>query len=198
MPSLVIERASNRQWSLKPQDLVVALKLLVSPAAFANYRSLGASIFLSQFEAHAAIQRLQACRLLVGERALQHRALHQFLIYGARYCFPVLRGEMTIGTPTAYAVAPLRDLIHFADDAPPVWPHAEGEVRGVRLTPLYAKQPLAALADPKLHQALALFDALRIGGVRERKLATEHLDALFPVHAHSVDELSGSKSGNGW
>lgn len=35
---------------------------------------------------------------------------------------------------------------------------------------------MAALADPDLHSMLALVDALRVGGTREVRLATELLD----------------------
>jgi hypothetical protein len=43
------------------------------------------------------------------------------------------------------------------------------------LSPLSAGVPNAALADPALHQLLALQDALRSGRARERALAARYL-----------------------
>lgn len=172
--SAALRRAGNRQWVLKPQDLVVALKLALLAGKRLAYSELGKSLRLSQFEAHAAVQRLMAARLAVdlgeGPRPIM-AALRDFVLHGAMYCYPPVRGEVTIGFPTAYAVAPLKDMVLFSEEMPPVWPHPEGTVRGTSLLPLYEKLPLAALDDPKLYELLALFDALRMGQARERELA---------------------------
>lgn len=177
--SAAMRRAGNRQWVLKPQDLVVALKLVILGGHRLSYAELGKRLRLSPFEAHAAMQRLMAARLVVdlgeGPRPIM-AALRSFVIHGAAYCYPAVRGEATIGFPTAYAVAPLKDLVLFSQEMPPVWPHPEGASRGIALLPLYEKLPLAALEDPALYELLALFDALRIGQARERELATKMLE----------------------
>jgi hypothetical protein len=46
-------------------------------------------------------------------------------------------------------------------------------VRGVSLLPLYPTVPQASRNDPRLHDALALVDALRAGAAREREMARE-------------------------
>lgn len=177
--SVALRRAGNRQWVLKPQDLAVALKLVTLAGSRLTYAELGKRLRLSQFEAHAAVQRLMAARLVVdlgeGPRPVM-AALRNFVVYGASYCYPAVRGQATIGFPTAYAVAPLNDLVLFSQEMPPVWPHPEGVVRGIALLPLYEKLPLAALDDPKLYELLSLFDALRMGQARERELATKLLE----------------------
>lgn len=176
--SAVLRRAGNRQWVLKPQDLAVALKMVALGGSRLSYAELGRCMRLSPFEAHAAVQRLIAARLAAefgdGPRLVM-AALRNFVLYGAVYCYPALRGEVTIGFPTAYAVPPLKDLVLFSEEMPPVWPHPEGVARGTALLPLYEKLPLAALDDPKLYELLALFDALRMGQARERELATKML-----------------------
>jgi len=177
--SAVLRRAGNRQWVLKPQDLAVALKLVTLGESRLAYAELAKRLRLSQFEAHAAVQRLMAARLVVdmgdGSRPIM-AALRSFVVYGAAYCYPAVRGEVTIGFPTAYAVSPLKDLVLFSQEMPPVWPHPEGTARGTALLPLYEKLPLAALDDPELYELLALFDALRMGQARERELATKLLE----------------------
>lgn len=176
--STALRRAGNRQWVLKPQDLAVALKLATLSGNRLGFAELGKRLRLSPFEAHAAVQRLMAARLVVdvgeGPRPVM-AALRNFLLYGAAYCYPALRGEITIGFPTAYAVPPLKDLVLFSEDMPPVWPHPDGTARGPALLPLYEKLPLAALDDPALYELLALFDALRMGQARERELAAKLL-----------------------
>ncbi len=81
-----------------------------------------------------------------------------------------------MGFPTAYGVEPLKSKVLFADEMPPVWPHADGRVRGSALLPLYPNLPLAAEKDPALYELLALFDALRIGQAREREIARTLLE----------------------
>ena len=77
---------------------------------------------------------------------------------------------MAAGTPTR------REMhISAAPGEAPVWPHAEGQARGPTLSPLYKHVPEAALADPALHELLALLDALRAGRSRERALAQKLL-----------------------
>jgi hypothetical protein len=49
-------------------------------------------------------------------------------------------------------------------------------VLGRAVAPLYRSAPLAAAEDPRLHELLALVDALRVGRARERTLAREELD----------------------
>lgn len=176
--SAVMRRAGNRQWVLKPQDLAVALKLVTLSGRRLPYAELGKRMRLSPFEAHAAVQRLIAARLVVGMEEGPRpvlAALRNFVLYGAAYCYPAVRGEVTIGFPTAYAVSPLKELILFSQEMPPVWPHPEGPVRGTALLPLYEKLPLAALEDTNLYELLALFDALRMGQARERELASKLL-----------------------
>ena len=131
-------------------------------------------------EAHAALKRAAAVRLLFfdgKQPRLVLPAFKEFLYHGARYAFPAVRGSMVAGVPTAHAAAPLNAQIAPSADPPPVWPALEGPVRGVALVPLYPSAPAAALRSEALHQNLALFDALRVGNIRERKLAQELFEA---------------------
>jgi hypothetical protein len=68
-------------------------------------------------------------------------------------------------------VAPLSASFANETEPPPVWPHAEGETRGLSFSPLYKGAPQAALLDEDLYKLLALCDAIRGGGTRERNLA---------------------------
>ena len=93
------------------------------------------------------------------------------------YAFPAFRGEATRGTPTAYAAPPLSEQIAEGADLPPVWPDAEGKVRGLMLEPLHRAAPAAARKDPVLYELFALIDALRDGRARERQFSERELTA---------------------
>ena len=174
-----MRRAARKQWTLKPQDLAVALKLLLLRGEDLSYAALAKAMRLSPYEAHAAVQRLAAARLVVAgaeRNELARAALREFLVHGARYAFPPVVGEPTVGVPTAHAAAPLSAHFAAGGDLPPVWPHPNGKTRGNALLPLYPKLPEAAVADPELHELLALFDALRVGRARERSMAKKLIE----------------------
>jgi hypothetical protein len=178
--SAALSRASSRQWVLKPQDLAVALKLVTLMRSWLPYAALGEAMRLSRFEAHAAIQRLGAAGLVVeveGPPQVVSAALRSFVIFGARYAYPPVRGGVTIGFPTAQALSSVRSLISASREQVTVWPHPAGKVRGQSLLPLYESLPLAAADSPAFHELLALFDLLRIGQARERGIAQKLLEA---------------------
>ena len=178
MSSVAIQRASHKQWVLKPQDLAVALKLVALNGEWLPYAELGDALHLSRYEAHAAVQRLLQAKLLVeiaGPPQPMIENLRQFVIHGASFAYPPVRIEMTIGIPTAHGVSPIKESMHSSKESIPVWPHSKSKKRGPGLLPLYEKLPLAALEDKAFYELLALFDALRIGQARERQLAKQFL-----------------------
>ena len=164
--------------NLKPQDIVVALKLCTYPNERPPFSVLANELSLSPSEVHAAFGRLRASRLLHGpglKDQLNISALEEFLIHGLKYVFPAEHGDVTRGIPTSYAAEPLKSEIAMSNDFPPVWPWPEGDTRGIGLEPLYRKVPRAALRDPGLYQLLALVDAIREGRARERTIAEQEL-----------------------
>jgi hypothetical protein len=163
---------------LKPQDVVVALKLLGYDSGRPPFAQIARELWLSSSEVHAAMKRAQAAHLLHGPE-LSNRpivsALEEFLIHGIKYAFPAEHGPLTRGVPTSYAAAPLNRLIDPGDEPIPVWPYGKGEKRGIAFVPLYTLLPIAALRDPLLYEQLALIDAIRDGRARERRLAEQEL-----------------------
>ncbi|HET6427513.1 MAG TPA: hypothetical protein VFJ30_03815 [Phycisphaerae bacterium] len=168
---------------MKPQDILVALKIqslnekTADGAAVWPQRLLAEETGLSLSEVNAACRRLQEVGLLSPERRKVVRsALLEFLVHGLKYVFPVALGRSSRGMPTGYAAAPLRELfLTSAEEMPPVWPDADGAVRGMALKPLYRSVPMAAKKDVTLYEYLVLIDAIRGGRARERKAATEIL-----------------------
>jgi hypothetical protein len=96
--------------TLKPQDIVVLLKLLKAGEKRPTYAQLAVDLYMSPSEVHASIRRARTARLIhgpeVGDR-VNAKALEEFLVHGIRYVFPPEKGGMTRGMPTASAVEPL-------------------------------------------------------------------------------------------
>ena len=173
--------------SLLPQDVVVLAKLLTYADRRPSLARMAADLFLSGSQVHAALKRLEAARLVFKDARSGRpntSAAEEFLVHGAKYMFPAVRGGVTRGMLTSYAAPPLNRHISGGPDLPPVWPYARGEHRGVSLEPLYRTVPLAAQADPRLHELLALLDALRDGRARERSLAEREIMKRVRERSH--------------
>lgn len=91
------------------------------------------------------------------------------LVHAARFLIPPRLGQPTRGLPTAHSAPPLASM-SLANSAT-VRPDEEGAHMGTALEPLHPAAPRAAHANPRLHELLALVDALRVGRARERTLA---------------------------
>lgn len=175
---------------LKPQDVVLILKLIAAESAQWSFGKLGKELSMSTSHAFDSAMRAQNSRLLSITKAPpsppkargvlfepNRSNLKEFLIHGVKYSFPVERGGFTRGLPTAEAAPPLREYFSESSAAPPVWPYAEGTVRGAAFSPLYDNVPEAATKDAKLYELVALVDAIREGRAREREIAIRELSA---------------------
>ena len=172
--------------TLKPQDILVLLKLLAVGQKPWSYASLGVQLGMSPSQLHAAVKRALAAQLAVrkGDDIVPNiRNLEEFLVHGLKYVFVPTQGAMTRGIPTSYAGPPLSKHFAASGEPPPVWPDAKGEVRGAAFSPLYSLAPQAALADPQLYELLVLIDAIRGGRAREREIAIKELKKRLASYA---------------
>jgi hypothetical protein len=160
---------------LKPQDILIALKLVTLGQEVWTYESMAKDLAMSPSEAHTGVKRLIQAKLLTPDRTVIRESLREFLVHGLRYAFPPTLGGKTRGIPTAHAAAPLASEIQTSEEDPPVWPYSEGTVRGQSFSPLYRSVPHVALRDLPLYALLALADAIRGGRARERSLAARML-----------------------
>lgn len=169
---------------LKPQDIVILLKLVAIGGREWSYATLANELFMSVSETHGGLHRATAARLVTApdsgvrkpvSASIRKTALEEFLVHGVKYAFPPDRGESTRGMLTGYASPFLADRISPADEPPPVWPDPEGSAKGHAFSPLYKSVPKAAAADIRLYELLALLDAIRDGRARERDLAVKDI-----------------------
>jgi hypothetical protein len=161
---------------MKGQDVLILLALAARPERKWTFPDLAHALRLSASEAHAAVKRLEEAGLVdPSDRAIRVSAAEEFLVHGLKYVFPCAPGARGPGVPTAHSAEPLAQKIVAASDDAYVWPHPSGTHRGLAIPPIYRSAPEAALADPELHEWLALVDAIRVGRARERNMAVAEL-----------------------
>jgi len=161
---------------LRPQDIVILLKILAREGSPWRQLDLAYELGLSQSEVTHGLERCMKSGLIEpSKRTPLKSALAELLIHGVKYVFPAQPGPVCRGLPTAHSAKPLAGKIVAGESDQYVWPYSEGETRGQSIQPLYPSVPQAAKKDPKLYELLALIDAIRVGRAREKKLATEEL-----------------------
>lgn len=175
---------------IKPQDILVVCKLAAlsgrEPMSFA---ALGEALSMSASEVFAATRRATACRLLTEQPAPATGAgrfrpvapnLREFLVSGLRYVFPGEIGKAMRGFRTAQDAPPLdSQIVRPTGELPIVWPHHDGDTRGLSLKPLYRSVPEAARRDSRLYSWLSLADGLRTGDARVRTVAAAEIGKLI-------------------
>ncbi|GGF27910.1 hypothetical protein [Hymenobacter cavernae] len=170
---------------LRPQDIVLLLKLAAHGTRHHwQGKELANSLDLSTSEISDSLARCRYSRLLTvdPQRLAVHRqALRELLVHGLPYIFAVHPGSLARGLVTGASAPPLSDT--FGSEPAYVWPDATGETWGISIEPLYAGVPAAARRDERLHELLALVDALRLGRPRERAIASKLLNEYLPTAA---------------
>lgn len=159
---------------MRPQDVVVLLKLLQAHDSPWTQTSLSRELYMSQSEISESISRSSYARLVFDKgRVVQCQALVDFIYYGLPYAFPQQPGKLQRGYPTAHSAAPLSKEI--VSDEKYVWPSAKGTARGHSIQPLYPSVVQFIQWDSQFYELLALVDAVRVGRTRERNLAIDML-----------------------
>ena len=151
-----------------------------------TYESLGALLDMSPSRIFESLEKLSVSALYHG-KGLKGRvdkgALLQFILHGARYAFPAIKGGISRGIPTASSsfLFDGKDLIEHTEQRPDyayVWPSPKGNARGTSIVPLCHQVVSSHAKNVQLNMALVHFDVLRVEGSRERKVA----EAFFRKH----------------
>lgn len=158
--------------------MIVAAKLVSVAVGGMTFGGLADALGISASEAHEASRRLAESSLFkpLARRVPypNRQALLEFWVHGMKYVFPAQRGQPTRGVPTSVGGPALAEHVTTEPGTLPVWPDAEGKVRGLTLLPIHPSA-LRASSDPRVYELLTLLDALREGRARERQLAQEFL-----------------------
>lgn len=165
---------------IKPQDIVIIVKLSTSRAAENIPRQIDLSkeLSMSQSEISEGLQRLKYARLLDSKRQPIKPSVVEVLVHGVKYFFAANPKEIIRGIPTAYSHPTIsKKFKNIAEKV--VWPFSEGKIRGMSIEPLYKSVPSAALKDEELYYILALVDLVRIGRRREVDFATKEIKNIL-------------------
>jgi hypothetical protein len=163
---------------MRPQDVVILLKIIALEGTDWRMKDIALALYMSPSEVTESLERSATAALINADKTRVMRDnLHGFLVHGLRYVFPVQPGPTMHGLATAHAAAPLSAFI--VAQTPYVWSYLDGPDLGPTIKPLMPAVPRAAQQDPKLYALLALTETLRVGHVREKKLAAEHLEQLL-------------------
>ena len=165
----------TQQPTLRPQDIVVLLKIIVLGQETPwSQLTLANDLFMSQSEISQSIARSKYSGLLnVLGKSVNYLSFMEFLQYGIRYIFPQRPGPLVRGVPTAHSAEPLKSLINSEEDY--VWPSSKGTNRGHSILPLYPSVIDAVKIDNNLYEMLAMVDTLRVGKSREKEIAVQEL-----------------------
>jgi hypothetical protein len=159
---------------MRPQDVVVLLKILTLPYNTWQNKDLADSLGISQSEVTESLNRSDLARLFNKSiRKPNRNNLYDFLVHGLPYVFPQLPGTLVRGIPTAHSHAAFTSK--FNSEIQYVWPYPKGETMGLSIEPFYRNQVNAALNDKDLYLLLACLDVMRVGKVREKEYAIDML-----------------------
>lgn len=170
-------------YSMRPQDIVVLLKVIGYKGAPWKNKDLAGSLFLSTAEISNSLERSTISGLIDSDKKkVRTQSLFEFLVHGLPYIFPERPGNIARGVPTAHSHPFMQN--YFSTEQMYVWPDPEGTERGLAVRPLYPNAVNAAKCDDGLYLSLALLDVLRMGKAREKNIAIEELKRSISESSH--------------
>lgn len=163
---------------MRPHDVVVLLKLILLEGKVWQYRDLSFYLFISVSEIAESLNRSHIAGLVdESKRKVYRQSLMEFISYGLHYVFPQQPGAMVTGMPTAHSHSFYRSM--FSAELEYAWQDDGGPIRGLSIQPLYPNAVKAAKIDQELYKLLASIDIIRVGRVREIKIAMEELKKII-------------------
>lgn len=164
-----------------PSDIYVLAGLATQEPSEWTFRVIAERLAVPVSLVQRSLRRAAGTGLYEPASKRVHRAnFEDFLRHAVRFVAPAPLGGLVPGIPAAWAAPPMSKLIQEAGDGlPPVWPFAEGRVRGRALYPLHPSAVNAAPLDVRLAELLAVIDSLRAGDVRVRSVAADQIGQML-------------------
>lgn len=168
---------------MRPQDIVILLKIITIKDNYWQYRDLAASLHLSISEISESLHRSHIAGLIdESKRKVFRISLMEFIEHGLQYVFPQQPGTMVVGIPTAHSQEHFKK--YFRSELDYVWQDENGWARGLAIVPLYKGVTKAIKNDIELYELLAAIDIIRVGKARELQVAIKTLKSKI------IDERS--------
>jgi len=163
---------------MRPQDVVVLLKILSLNGKEWQYRDLAQVLSISISEVSDSLRRSHIAGLIdESKKKVFRQSLMEFIEFGLHYVFPQIPGTMVIGLPTGHSHPIFKKK--FISNENYVWPFIDGKIRGLAIEPLYKGAVESSQKDPVLYLMLACIDMIRLGSTREKKEALNELKKLI-------------------
>ncbi len=163
---------------MRPQDVVILLKMLTIEQPAWQYRDLSASLFISISEISESLNRSHIAGLVDERRRKVYRQnLMEFIEHGLHYVFPQSPGRLVTGIATAHSHPFYQPL--FVSEMNYVWADENGSQRGLSIEPLYNGVVKAVKTDGALYKMLASIDIIRVGKTRELTVALTELSNII-------------------
>lgn len=163
---------------MRPQDVVILLKILNLRDESWQYRDLSFALRLSVSEIAESLNRSHMAQLIdESKRKIHRQSLMEFIRYGLHYVFPQVPGGMVTGLATAHSHPYFKK--YFTSEMQYAWPDENGKMRGLMIQPLYKTVVDAVKEDENLYLQLAAIDILRVGRARELKMAIDTLHKMI-------------------
>jgi DNA-binding MarR family transcriptional regulator len=166
---------------VSPSDIYVLSGALADAGKAPTLRELARKLQVDHTLVHRVLKRAAAAGLYNADSHQVNRAnFEELMSHAARFIAPAPMGELTRGVPAAWAAEPICQLLRQSgEDPPPVWPDADGPVRGQALEPLHAAAVKASEQSRELASLLAIIDSLRAGDLRVREVAAAELHRVL-------------------
>lgn len=159
---------------MRPQDVVILLKLIIDGEESSRIKDLSAKLFISASEISESLNRSTICGLLLPDsRVVNKDPFLKFLEHGLQYVFPAQLGPVMQGIFTAHSESSL--YLSFSTEEKLVWADEMGKERGSTILPLYPTVIKAVKKDRILYKLLALCDIIRIGSSSDKNKAIWHI-----------------------
>ncbi|WP_291403210.1 hypothetical protein [Daejeonella sp.] len=163
---------------MRPQDIVVLLKLIIDSEQDLRIKNLSSKLFISSSEISESLNRSAIAKLIDPlNRTVNKEAFLLFLEHGFPYVFPAKLGSLTKGHFTAHSESSL--YLSFSSEEKLVWPDLQGKEKGSSIQPLYPNITKAILTDRLLYKLLALCDIIRIGNTADKSKAVWQIREIF-------------------
>ncbi len=163
---------------MRPQDIAVLLKIIAIGNSDWQLAILSNTLKISISEISESLNRSRIAGLIdYNKKIINRQSLLEFLEYGVRYVFPQQPGALARGIATAHSHTFMKNV--FVSELNYVWADPKGDIMGLMIEPFYPKQVEAAKEDVEFYKLLALVDTIRVGKVREIKVAVNELKRDF-------------------
>lgn len=164
--------------SLKPHDIIILGKLLVEDS-FSSQVHISEELQISQSEVSLGLKALERVGLINNtNKKVNKVATREFITHAVKYLCPIEKEGTGRGFLTGPSSPFFNKKVHSSDIY--VWPHEDGDSRGMIINALVSKISKAIILNEDLYLFLSITDIFRgLGGVRHLKEAEEQLKRLL-------------------